>query len=125
MVIIFKGPAFPTFNQTFELVFESERVFRDFQSSSLTSFFRKFRKVWKIIISKISKVSKIPNFKELFQNFSELFPNFFQTFPKLFDPKTGFFDSKTQTLHTFFKIFKIYVHFQNLRIFSKFTYIFE
>ncbi len=51
-----------------------------------------------------------PNFWTL-PNFAKFFPNFFQTFSELFDPKTGFFDSKTQTLHTFFKIFKIYVHF--------------
>jgi len=39
------------------------------------------------------------------------FPNFTELFQTLW-PKNKVFDSKTQTLHTFFKIFKIYVHFQ-------------
>ncbi len=40
-----QGPVFQTFNQTFESVFESERVFHNFRSSSLRSFFRNFLKV--------------------------------------------------------------------------------
>ncbi len=40
------------------------------------------------------------------------FCHFCKIVPPFFDPKTGFFDSKTQTLHTFFEIFEIYIHFR-------------
>jgi len=90
-----------TFNRTFESVFKSEKVFCDFRSSSLTSFF---------VIFGIEQFSKFPNI------WKTLFPNFFWIFSELFEPKTGFFASKTQTSHTFFQIFQIYVHF---RIISK------
>ncbi len=79
-----EGPAFQTFNQTFE----SEQVFCDFRSSSLSSFF--------VIFGNFG-IEQFPKFlnvwKTLFPNFSELF----QTLSELFDTKTGFFDSKTQT----------------------------
>jgi hypothetical protein len=76
-----------------------------------------------LTISKIfekPQFPKFPNFTKLFLKFFQIFSKFFQIFSKFFDPKTGFFDSKTQTLHTFFKIFEIYVHFQIIsKLFSE------
>ncbi len=111
----------------FRVVFKSERVFCNFWSSSLMSFFSNFGKVWNIMISEISEHLENPvsEFSKLFwtfwtfPNFSELFWTF-QNISKLFNPKTGFFDSKIQTLHSFFKIFKIDIQYWLIyKLFSK------
>jgi hypothetical protein len=56
---IVAATAFPTLNQTLESVFESERVFRNFRNSILTSFFCNFWKVWNRTISKFSVIWNI------------------------------------------------------------------
>jgi hypothetical protein len=100
-------PCIPNFYQTFESVFESEIVFRDFRSLSLTLFFRSF---WNRTISKISEISEISEHSENpVYELSKLFLNFSQ----IFWPKNKVFWLKNQTLHTFFEI---YIHF---RIISK------
>ncbi len=64
--------------------------------SSENDNYQTFRTFGKTIFQNIRTFSK------LFQTFSEIFPNFLTQ-------KQGFL---TQTLHSFFKIFKIYVHFR-------------
>jgi len=103
-------PCIPNFNRTFELVFESEWVFRDFRILSWMSFFRNFWKVRNFQIFKISKISE--HLEKPVSEISKLFPKIFLNFSKLFDRKTGFFALKPQILHHFFEIFEIYVHFQ-------------
>jgi hypothetical protein len=71
------------------LVFESERVFCDFQNLILTSFFHNFWKVWKRTNSKFyvnSKCSETPVFDPK------------TGVSKLFDPKTGFLTQKQEII---------------------------
>jgi len=90
----------------FESEFESERLFRNFQSSILTSFFRNFRKVWNRTNSEYSVNSEcsetpvfdpnlLPNyFCKIFASLKKLdiskkFPNFDnRTIPKLAKTKS-------------------------------------
>ncbi len=85
--------------------------FSQFPKFKFNVIFCNFQKFWNRTISKISENVQKTLFlnvrKTLFPKFSELF----QTFSKLFVPKTGFFDSKTQTLRSFFEIFKIDIQF--------------
>jgi len=101
-------PCILNFNQTFE----SERVFCNFRTSSLMSFFRKFRKVRKITISEISEHLENPvsEISELYQTFFELFPNFLTQ-------KQGFL---TQTFTYFFQTFwNLRTFLNNFQTFSE------
>jgi len=87
------GSAFRTWTQMFESEFELEQVFRNFQSSVLTSFFRNFWKVWNRTNSELSE-----NFG-MFGNpcFWPKTPCFWQRKP-VFDPQTPGFASKKQEI---------------------------
>ncbi len=88
----------------------SEQVFRDFQSSSLTSFFHNFWKVWNRTNSEFSVNSECSE-----TPVSELFPNFSQLFANFLTKNRLFLTLKQEIISEFFS--------QNFREFEKNGYL--
>ncbi len=99
---------FRTFNQTFE----SEQVFLDFRSSSLTSFFCNFWKVWIRTISVTSEISLFPNF--LTQKQEIISKLFFANFLQF--KKTGYFRKISELQKTNFSVTRKNKKFGNFRL---------